>query len=142
MGNICVYSPPSDYSGCCISYDGVTGSCTQCANGLSLVSGKCQDWKVVGCLSKSSTGTCINCASQYALFGGQCIQNIVGCSQYTSKGTCQACGGGFLLKDGLCLPTLGASPPGNCSSPWSTGSAGTCSIRGCQSYFDFGCARC
>lgn len=61
-GNVCVYSPPNDYSACCKAYDSNTGLCTQCANGLSLVDGKCQDRKIVGCLVKDQTGSCTNCA--------------------------------------------------------------------------------
>jgi hypothetical protein len=136
-----VYSPPVDYSGCCVNFNTVTGMCTQCADGLSLIGGKCQDRKIIGCLSKDQSGSCINCASQYTLLGGQCIKNILGCTQYTPTGTCATCDPQYTFQNGYCIPN-GVVPGSSCVLPWSTDPSGNCSIAGCRSYYDFGCAMC
>jgi hypothetical protein len=139
--NTCIYSPPTDYSGCCLTFNSVTGLCTQCANGLSLINGKCQDIKITGCLLKDPSGTCINCASLYTLFGGQCIRNILGCTQYTPASTCATCDASYTLLNGYCVPTSLSSGT-TCLLPWSRDSSGSCSIPGCRSYFEFGCSQC
>ena len=48
-GDVCSYSPPSDYSGCCSKYN-PSGTCEECASGLALINGKCEDIQVPGCI--------------------------------------------------------------------------------------------
>ncbi len=84
-GDICSYSPPIDNSGCCKKYK-PSGTCEDCASGLALIDGKCEDIQIPGCIQKSSKGNCINCALDYEIFGGRCLKKIVGCAGYKGTG--------------------------------------------------------
>ena len=86
-GNFCDYSPTPNSDNCCEKFS-QSGQCGQCASGLALVSGDCQEVKIPGCLEKSYKGDCINCAIDYSLLGGRCIKKIPGCREYEATGDC------------------------------------------------------
>lgn len=138
-GNLCTYSPPLDTSDCCLSF-APTGECQECAPGLVAQDGTCKDLKIVGCLVKSNTGSCLNCAIEYELYGGQCFKKIAGCSKYASTGLCTKCSDKYSLDRGLCVPLVIYDE--GCHYPFILSPDGTCSIPGCSSTFDYGCADC
>lgn len=51
---------------CCATRAG-DGSCMKCRVGLYMISGKCQESNILGCLEKDTLGACINCASGTSL---------------------------------------------------------------------------
>ena len=139
-GNICVYDPPTDNSGCCLGHSQETGKCVECASGLSLFDGECKEIKIIGCLQKTLSGSCINCAVGYTLYGGRCLRTIEGCEKYHATGECDTCKRRFELYDGVCLPI--DIEYISCLPPFVELSNGECSLPGCKTTYEFGCAEC
>lgn len=143
----CPYNPTypdfySDFLGCnnpisppgipCLTYDNVTGSCTACISGWTLVAGTCQ--VNVTCPSRQyyhygncypvnstcdtfdpSTGGCVTCITGYYINGTVCILIIPLCSQrqyLSSNNTCVDVSvncGDFDSQTGACLNCVNTS---------------------------------
>jgi hypothetical protein len=92
-------------------------------------------------------GTCIKCLSSYyySQSSKKCIKQAPGCN-YDSNGICCSCNAPFTFSNGSCTivgcETLADNGCANCSYPYRLTSNGTCEIAHCNAYSKGLCIGC